>query len=441
MAGSPTLNNGTRTALMATPLDQLKAQASAARMASRSLAASTTAARNSALRGIADSLAARQDEVLGANARDLDAARASGGDAHLLDRLTINTARLSGICQAVLDIAALPDPVGEVIEHRLLPNGLRLERRRVPLGVIGVIYESRPNVTVDIAALCLKSGNAVVLRGGREALHTNSALAGIVRHAVSAAGLPADCVQFVASTDRSLVHEMLQMKDEIDLMVPRGGAELVRMVAREAKMPAITGGIGVCHTYVDAAADLDRAVRIVHNAKVQRPTVCNALDTVIVHSAVAAAFLPRLAADFALAGVEMRCDPRSLAIIQDGASGQANAVPASPGDFGQEFLALVASVAVVDSFDQAVRHIEKYGSGHSEAIVTEDAVAAERFLNEVDAAAVFHNASTRFNDGGEFGLGAEVAISTNKLHARGPMGLREITSYKWVVRGEGHVRA
>ncbi len=461
---------------MTASIDALHAQAKAARFASRALAVSSTAARNGALSALAAALEERQGEVLAANRKDLTAAKKAGLDAHVADRLLLDPPRLAAMARAVRDIVLLPDPVGEVIEHRLLPNGLSLERRRVPLGVIGVIYESRPNVTVDIAALCLKAGNAVMLRGGKEALNTNTALAAITRDAVAASGLPADAVQFVASTDRALVQEMLQMKDWIDLMIPRGGAELVHMVAREAKMPAITGGVGVCHTYVDAAADLDKALRIVHDAKVSRPTVCNALDTVIVHSAVAGRFLPALAADFGAAGVEMRCDPESLTLLRGAATkgsrsdrktrvmpattrhsrasgnpgspsagnpespGNGKIIAASPDDFGQEFLSLVASVKVVDSFEEATVHIARCGTGHSEAIITEDQAAAERFLTEVDAAAVFANASTRFNDGGEFGLGAEVAISTNKFHARGPMGLREITTYKWVVRGDGQVR-
>jgi glutamate-5-semialdehyde dehydrogenase len=450
---------------MTTAHETLKSQVRAARQATRALAASSTATRNGALRALAAALGERQDEVLAANRKDVATARKSRLDEHVVERMMLNPRRVGEIARSVRDVAMLPDPVGEVIESRMLPSGLRLERRRVPLGVIGVIYESRPNVTVDIAALCLKAGNAVILRGGREAFETNSRLAAITRDAISSAGLPPDAVQFVASTDRALVHAMLQMKDEIDLMIPRGGAELVHMVAREAKMPAITGGVGVCHTYVDAAADLDKAVRIVHNAKVQRPTVCNALDTVIVNSGVADRFLPMLASEFARSGVEMRCDPRSLRILRAGvpspSEGEGQGVggrqlrrtsstssmtagpvinPAAPDDFGQEFLALVASIKTVDSLDEAMDFIARYGSGHSEAIVTEDTAAAERFLTEVDAAAVFSNASTRFNDGGEFGLGAEVAISTNKFHARGPMGLREITSYKWVVRGDGQVR-
>jgi glutamate-5-semialdehyde dehydrogenase len=445
---------------MTTTAVNMKELGAAARKASRRLAATGTAARNAALEAIAAGLAEREGEILAANGSDLAAARAQGLGEHIVDRLMLNHSRIAAMAQACRDIAALADPVGEMLEERTLPNGLQLQRVRVPLGVIGVIYESRPNVTIDITALCLKSGNAVILRGGKEAFNTNSALAAVARDAVRGAGLPEGCIQFVASTDRALVREMLGMDEFIDLLIPRGSAELVRFVGDNAAMPAVTGGIGVCHTYVDSAADLDKALRIVVNAKVQRPTVCNALDTVLVHSAVAEKFLPRLAKEFGAAGVEMRAESRAMGVLrqaQDGTEkaaqdkqardgGQKSAasggkvVPAKADDFGTEFLALIASVKVVDSLDDAMEHIARYGSGHSEAIVTEDSEAAERFLAEVDAAAVFSNTSTRFNDGGEFGLGAEVAISTSKLHARGPMGLREITTYKWVVRGDGQVR-
>ncbi|MBI4219074.1 MAG: glutamate-5-semialdehyde dehydrogenase [Chloroflexi bacterium] len=420
----------------------LKSMAAAARAAARKLATASTAAKNDALARIADSLTGRSDEVLAANARDLKAARSDGLDEHIVDRLQLNPERLSQIAADVRSVAALPDPVGEVIESRTLPNGLLLERRRVPLGVIGVIYESRPNVTIDISALCLKSGNAAILRGGREAFHTNQALAGLVRRSLAGARLPEDAVQFVASTDRLLVEQMLAMKDGIDLLIPRGGADLVRMVAEKAAMPAITGGIGVCHTYVDSAADMAKAVDIVFNAKTQRPSVCNALDTILVHAGLADRYLPRISERLWGAGVELRCDPRALALLEPLAKASGNGrrlKKAASDDFGREFLALIASVRVVDSLDEAIEHIARYGSGHSEAIVTESTEAAERFLNEVDAAAVFANASTRFTDGARFGLGAEVAISTSKFHARGPMGLREITSYKWVVRGSGQI--
>jgi glutamate-5-semialdehyde dehydrogenase len=308
--------------------------------------------------------------------------------------------------------------------------------------VIGSIYESRPNITVDISVLCIKSGNACVLRGGKESLGSNAALVDIIRGALAQAGTTPEAVQFVADTDRSLVDVMLRMKEQIDLVVPRGGAGLIKFVAENAAMPAITGGVGVCHTYVDRAADLEKAVDIVYNAKVQRPTVCNALDSLLVHSETAPRYLPRIARELAKAGVEIRCDRRALSILgpAQGIADGINIVPATEEDWGKEFLALVAAVKVVDSLDEALEHIEKYGSGHSEAIVAEDYSAAMRFLEEVDAAAVYANASTRFTDGAEFGLGAEVGISTQKYHARGPMGLREMTSYKWIILGSGQIR-
>ena len=338
----------------------------------------------------------------------------------------------------VRGVAALPDPVGELIESSTLENGLEVEKRRVPLGVLASIYESRPNVTTDIVSLALKSGNACILRGGKETLRSNTALVSLIHRAIGEAGLPTDAVQFVDDTDRALVDVMLGMKEYISLLVPRGGTGLINFVAENAAMPVVTGGVGVCHTYVDRDADSEMAARIIFNAKVQRPTVCNALDTVLVHSEAAARCLPPIAEELNRAGVEMRCDHRALSIL--GPANNLNVAPAEPEDFGQEFLALIASVKVVDSLDEAIEHIEAHGQGHSEAIVTDDADAASRFLNEVDAAAVFHNTSTRFNDGAQFGLGAEVGISTQKFHARGPLGLRELTTYKWVVRGTGQIR-
>ena len=344
------------------------------------------------------------------------------------------------MASAVRSIAELDDPVGELLSQHVAGNGLRIKRVRTALGVIGLICESRPNVTVDASALCIKSGNGLLMRGGKEAIRTNLALADIVRDALGSVGLPADAVQCISSTDRALVTTMLKMDEYIDLLIPRGGADLVRMVAREAKMPAVTGGIGVCHTYVDAEADVDKATEIVFNAKVQRHTVCNALDTLLVHESVATDLLHRLADRFGAADVEIRAGARAWVLLGPKRSA-VKVVRAKDSDFGMEFLAKVIAVKVVDDLSDALEHIAVYGSGHSEAIVSEDAGSIERFLNEVDASAVFANASTRFNDGGEFGLGAEVAISTNKLHARGPMGMREIMSYKWIVEGDGQVRA
>ena len=417
----------------------LSEQAKAASYASGYLATATAEIKNTALIAIAEAVEANSTSILDANAEDLENAKRDGMDFHIRDRMTLNGNRIQDMADAARSISKLEDPIGEVLEQRNLPNGLHLERVRVPIGVIGVIYESRPNVTIDIATLCLKSGNAVILRGGKECILTNMTLATIIKDAVESAGIPSDIVQFIESTDRALVKEMLQMDEAIDLMIPRGSAELVNFVGQNARMPAITGGIGVCHTYVDADADLDNALEIVVNAKVQRPTVCNALDTVLVHQAVAHNFLPKLAHEFGIQNVELRADSRAMSILDALASG-AEIKQAVSGDFGTEFLALIASVKIVDSIDEALTHISNYGSGHSEAIVSENNEVIERFLNEADASAVFANASTRFNDGGEFGLGAEVAISTNKLHARGPMGLKEITSYKWKIRGQGQVR-
>jgi len=417
---------------------QLEAKGTQAKTASRRLAYLATETKNQALDNIASDLISHQDEILTANQQDYQAAEASGMNAYMLDRLLLNTDRLESIARDVVSVAALPDPVGEVFEMRTLPNGLLAGKKRVPLGVIGAIYESRPNVTIDISVLCLKSGNAVILRGGKEAIRSNQVLAKIAQAAGTRAGVPPEAIQFVANTDRALVDHMLKMNDVIDLLVPRGGAGLIEFVAQNAAMAVVTGGIGVCHIYVDNRADIDQAVAIADNAKVQRPTVCNALDTLLVHTDIAAGYLPRIATKWAQAGVEIRCDPRAMAVLQSNPG--LKLVPAAEEDWGQEFLSLVAAVRIVDSLDAALAHIAGFGSGHSEAIITQDYPAAMRFLNEVDAACVYVNASTRFTDGGQFGLGAEVGISTQKLHARGPMGLKELTTYKWIIWGSGQVR-
>ena len=412
----------------------------AARQAARALARLSTETKNQALRHVARLLVERQEEVLRANERDCEEARRAGLSPAVLDRLQLSAQKLEAIAADVLNVAALPDPVGEVIEMRTLPNGMKVGRKRVPLGVIAAIYESRPNVTVDIASLCLKAGSAAVLRGGKEAINSNRALAAILRQGIALAGAPADAVQLIENTDRALVGQLLRMREYIDLVVPRGGAELIRFVAENATMPALTGGIGVCHTYVDRAADLEKAVRVVFNAKCRKWSICNALDTLLVHREIAPLFLPRIAREWARAGIEMRCDAPSLAILEGAAVEGLALRPASPDDFGREFLAPVAAVRVVDSLEEALEHIERYGSGHSDAIVTEDYSAAMRFLDEVDTAVVYVNASTQFTDGAQFGLGAEIIDSTQKTIARGPVGLREITTYKWFVLGDGHVR-
>ncbi|MBM3142222.1 MAG: glutamate-5-semialdehyde dehydrogenase [Chloroflexi bacterium] len=423
---------------MKSALTELEEKGKAAKAASRKLAFLPTEIKNRALLSVAGALSARQNEILAANSQDYKESEASGMSAAMLDRLMLNPSRLEAMAQDVRTVAALPDPVGEVIEERTLPNGLQLSKKRVPLGVIGAIYESRPNVTVDISVLCLKSGNAVILRGGKEALRSNLALAKVVQEAAYKAGVPQGAVQIIESTDRALVDYMLKMKGTIDLIIPRGGAGLIKSVAENAAMPVVTGGIGVCHTYADKSADLNKAVAIAYNAKVQRPTVCNALDTLLVHAEIAPRYLPLIAQEWAKAGVEMHCDKRALSILKPIPS--LKLVPAKADDWGKEFLALIAAIKIVDSPDEALEHIERYGSGHSEAIVAEDKSAAARFLNEVDAACVYANASTRFTDGGQLGLGAEIGISTQKFHARGPMALRELTSYKWIIIGDGHVR-
>jgi len=417
---------------------QLKAKAAAAKTASRKLAYLSTDIKNKALLNIAADLLARKDEILAANKKDYKAGESSGMSTALLDRLMLDTKRLEGIAADTRAVAALPDPVGEISEMRTMPNGLQIGKKRVPIGVIGAIYESRPNVTVDIAGLCLKSGNAVILRGGKETINSNTAIVKVVQSACERAGMPEGCVQFVDDTDRALVDEMLKMNNLIDLIIPRGGAGLIKSVAEKATMPVVTGGIGVCHTYVDKSANVDMAVNIVYNAKVQRPTVCNALDSVLVHKEKAEEFLPKMAAALNKANVELHCDKKSMAILKKDKT--LKLVPAVEEDWGKEFLALIAAIKVVDTFDEALEHIAKYGSGHSEAIITNGYPSAQRFLNEVDAACVYVNASTRFTDGGQFGLGAEVGISTQKMHARGPMGLKELTSYKWIIYGNGHVR-
>jgi len=418
--------------------EALLSQARAAKAAARKLVGLSTTVKNRALLAIADALVANQEEILDANAQDVERARDAGLDAAPLNRLLLTPEKIAGIAGDVRTVASLPDPVGEVIDGWRLPNGLQVSRRRVPLGVIAAIFESRPNVTVDIASLCLKSGNACVLRGGSEAILSNTVLARIAAAAERGAGVPDGALQFIASTDRALVAELLTLREEIDLVVPRGGAELIRFVAENARMPVLTGGTGVCHTYVDRAADLEKAVAIAFNAKTRNWSICNALDTLLIHRDVAAAFLPRIRERWGEAGIEMRCDERSLACLEG--EGGARAVPAGEGDFGREFLAPVASVRVVDSLDEAIEHVATYGTGHSDAIITEDYAAASRFMEEVDTAVVYVNASTQFTDGAQFGLGAEIIDSTQKTVARGPVGLREITTYKWFVHGEGQVR-
>jgi len=413
-------------------------QSRQAKEASRLLSSLPTQTKNSSLAAIARGLCESLDDILQANTQDYDEAKSSGMNAAMLDRLLLTAERVKAIAKDVESVAMLPDPIGEVFDERILPNGLRIYRTRVPLGVIAAIYESRPNVSVDIASLCLKSGNAVILRGGKETLRTNKVLVSVMKKALSQTNVTASAIQLIENTDHALVTELLKMRDSIDLVIPRGGERLIRFVRDNSLIPVVAGGIGVCHTFVDESADIEKATQIVVNAKVQRPTVCNALDTVLVHKSISTTFLPRLAQELQKAGVEMRCDPESLAILcqEKGLSLR----PAESNDWGQEFLSLILAIRTVESIDEAIKHIAEYGSGHTEAILTNNESHTKYFINKVDAAAVMVNASTRFTDGAQFGLGAEIGISTQKMHARGPLGLREITSYKWIVHGNWHVR-
>ena len=404
-----------------------------AKRASRKLAVASGAAKDDWLRRSASAMVERRDEVLAANAADIAAAPGRGLGPAAIDRLRLDARRVEEMARALRDVAALPDPIGEAIAASRRPNGLEVRQVRVPLGVIFMIYESRPNVTVNAAALCVKSGNAAILRGGKEALATNRALHRILADQLVPVGLPEHAIQLVPTTDRAAVGELLGLPDYIDLAIPRGGESLIRRVVAEARMPVLKHYQGNCHVYVDARCDIDMGIRIILNAKVQRPGVCNAAETLLVHRAVAPYFLPRAADALAGAGVELRGDPVARTFIPD-------MTPAEPADWDTEYLDKILAVAVVESLDEAIAHITRHGSGHTEAIVTSDLAAARRFVAEVDSAAVMVNASTRFNDGGQLGLGAEIGISTDKFHARGPCGLRELTSTKWIVFGDGHIR-
>jgi glutamate-5-semialdehyde dehydrogenase len=420
-------------------MTDLNAMGAAAKAAARRLGTLTTAEKNAALLAIAGELEARAAEALAANALDIADARAAGQSEAILDRLLLNEKRVAALAEDTRRVADLPDPVGEEIESRLLPNGMRLVRRRTPIGVIGCIYEARPNVTIDIAALCLKTGNAAILRGGRETLRTNLALVGVIRAALERCGLPEAAVQVIDDPDRALVTGLLQLDRYVDMIIPRGGAALHRLCREQSRIPVITGGLGICHIYVDESADLERAVDIIENAKVQRPSVCNALDTLLVHPAVAERLLPAVSRRLARSGVELRAAPNAMPLLVNVPGGAAVA-PAGPDDFDTEWMALVLGVRLVGGLEEAIDHIQAHSTEHTDSILTNDLAAATRFVNEVTSAAVFVNASTRFNDGGQFGLGAEVAVSTQKLHARGPMGLEALTTYKWIGYGSGQIR-
>lgn len=405
-----------------------------ARVASRALATANGDVKNAALEALAVGVVAATERVLAANATDLENGKNAGLAAGLLDRLRLDEARVAALATAVREIAALVDPIGQTIRGSRLPNGVKIDQVRVPFGVVGAIYEARPNVTIDIAALALKSGNAVVLRGGTAAENTNRELIAVIRDALLSVGLPADAVQTVDDFGRDGATQLMQARGLVDVLVPRGSASLIQAVVTESRVPVIETGAGVVHIYLDESARLDWATEIVHNAKVQRPSVCNAVETVLVHRAAAERLLPSVLSRLAASGVTVHADSDTASIV-------AGTVPATPEDWATEHMSLDVSVRVVDDLDQALEHIRRYSTGHTESIITEDVAAAERFLAEVDSAVVMVNASTRFTDGGEFGFGAEVGISTQKLHARGPMGVTELTSTKWTVRGTGQVRS
>ena len=413
-------------------MTRLEEMGAAAKQAARKPAVAGNQ-KDTALEAIAAALEAHTEEILAANREDLAAAEANGMSRSLMDRLALNEKRIAGMADGVRQVKAQPDPVGQVLEGGVRPNGLRIEKVAVPLGVIGIIYEARPNVTADAAALCLKAGNAVILRGGKEAFRSNQAIAEVMRDAVETVGLPRDSIQLVQDTSRASSIEMMGLTGYLDVLIPRGGAGLIRAVVENSHVPVIETGVGNCHVYVDDAADLEMAADIIFNAKTSRPSVCNAIETVLIHQAIAGEFLPKMKAKLDEKQVEIRGCEKTREILPD-------CVPACEEDWATEYLDYILAVKVVDSLDEAMAHIASYSSGHSECIVTENYRNAERFLSEVDAAAVYVNASTRFTDGGEFGLGAEIGISTQKLHARGPMGIRQLTSQKFVIRGNGQIR-
>ena len=416
----------------------LEEMGKAAQAASYQLATLTTAEKNRVLMTIADQLEAQSAEILAANEQDLVDARNNGMSEALLDRLMLNPARLKAIADDVRQVCRLADPVGLLIDGGRLDSGLRIERRRVPLGVVGVIYEARPNVTVDVASLCLKTGNAAILRGGKETYRTNGATVRVIQSALQQHGLPAGAVQAIESPDRELVNQLLKLDRYVDMLIPRGGAGLHKLCREQSTIPVITGGIGVCHIYIDASYELDAALKVIVNAKKQRPSACNSVETLLVNEQIAEAFLPALSQRMAQEGVKLHADARSLPLLQQG---PAEVEAVKEGEYDDEWLSLDLNVRVVKDMDEAIAHIREHGTQHSDAILTRDTRAAERFVNQVDSSAVYVNASTRFTDGGQFGLGAEVAVSTQKLHARGPMGLEALTTYKWVAYGDDTVRA
>ena len=412
----------------------------AARTASRQMAMAGTDQKNQALRALAGLIGRSCPKILEANDLDVAAARASGMSDALIDRLTLTEKRLDGLSEDLCRLAELPDPVGECFDKTVLPNGMKLWKRRAPLGVIGIIYESRPNVTIDVGGLTIKTGNAAILRGGKETVHSNRILVDLTRKSLEHSSLPIDAIQLIEDPNRALVLELLKLHQFVDIIIPRGGEGLHRFCRENSQIPVITGGIGICHIFLDETAMLDKALPVIFNAKTQRPSVCNALDTVLVHRAVAEEALPRIVEFLAPAGVSFRVHESAMPFLAHRNPEAAPVQPAGPDDFDTEWMSLVLGLKVVDGIQEAIEHTNAHSMGHSDSILTEDAANAARWINEVDSAAVYVNASTRFTDGGQFGLGAEVAISTQRLHARGPMGLRELTTYKWVAEGNYHVR-
>ncbi|MCY1339233.1 Gamma-glutamyl phosphate reductase [compost metagenome] len=415
-------------------LDYMSRLGRAAREASRVVARATTAQKNRALLAAADALDAARAQLTAANEKDLANGRANGLEPAMLDRLALTPARIDDMIEGLRQVAALPDPIGEIRDMRYVPSGIQIGKMRVPLGVVGIIYESRPNVTIDAASLCLKSGNATILRGGSEAIHSNQAIAACIQAGLAEAGLPASAVQVVETTDRAAVGALISMPEYVDVIVPRGGKSLIERISRDAKVPVIKHLDGICHVYIDVAADLDKAIRVADNAKTQRYAPCNTMETLLVHAGIAERVLPPLAAIYRDKGVELRGDAATRALLGS------DVLVATEDDWRTEYNAPILSIRIVDSLEQAIEHINTYGSQHTDAIITENFSDARRFLTEVDSASVMVNASTRFADGFEYGLGAEIGISTDKLHARGPVGLEGLTSEKYVVFGDGHVR-
>ena len=406
----------------------------AAKAAERILGVADTNTKNKALEAMAAALEANADKIISANEADLANGRTNGMKDSLLDRLRLTPERIAGMAEGIRQVAALADPIGEIIEGSVRPNGMKIQRVRVPLGVVGIIFEARPNVTSDAAALCLKSGNACILRGGKEAIHSNMAIAGVLRQAAESSGLPADCIQLVSDTSRESANQMMRMSKYLDVLIPRGGAGLIRAVVDNSTVPVIETGVGNCHVFVDSTADIEMAANIIYNAKTSRPSVCNAIETILVHKDIAEKALPVIRERLDEKNVELRGCERTRAILGD------SVIPATDEDYATEFLDYILACRVVDSLDDAIDHIAKYSTGHSECIVTSDYFSAEKFTSSVDSAAVYVNCSTRFTDGGEFGLGAEIGISTQKLHARGPMGIRQLTSSKFIIQGDGQIR-